>query len=63
MVRAPSSSDPQTVSSTWRVVACLRTGPTAYMARYIANTAVRMRIRGTKSATVHIAYCIGLQQP
>jgi S-adenosylmethionine synthetase len=35
----------------------------AYMARYIANTAARMGIRGAKSVTVHIAYCIGLQQP
>ncbi len=35
----------------------------AYMARYIANTAARMRIRGAKSVIVHIAHCIGLQQP
>jgi S-adenosylmethionine synthetase len=35
----------------------------AYMARYIANTAARMRIRGATSVTVHIAYCIGLHQP
>jgi S-adenosylmethionine synthetase len=35
----------------------------AYMARYIANTAAQMRIRGARSVTVHIAYCIGLRQP
>ncbi len=35
----------------------------AYMARYIANSAARMRIRGARSVTVHLAYCIGLKQP
>jgi hypothetical protein len=45
MVRAPRSSDPHTESSTWRVFACLRKGPPAYMARCIADTAVRMRRR------------------
>ena len=35
----------------------------AYMARYIANTAARMRIRGANAVTVHLAYCIGLRQP
>ncbi len=35
----------------------------AYMARHIAKTAAHLRIRGAREVTVHIAYCIGLQQP
>jgi len=35
----------------------------AYMARHMAKTAVSMGIRGAKSCTVHIAYCIGKTAP
>jgi S-adenosylmethionine synthetase len=35
----------------------------AYKARQIAKTAVALQVRGAKSVTVSLAYCIGLQQP